>query len=67
MYCSSDRFTYRQLNKLDSQLSKIGFDICKELEKKQVFRLITMSSNIINQNPNVRVVVMIGNILVKKP
>jgi len=33
MYCLSDRFTYRQLNNLDSQLSKIGIDICKELEK----------------------------------
>ena len=33
LYCLSDRFTYRQLNKLDSQLSKIGLDICKELEK----------------------------------
>ena len=33
LYCLSDRFTYRQLNKLNSQLSKIGLDICKELEK----------------------------------
>ena len=33
MYCLSDRFTYRQLNKLDSQLSKIGLDICKQIEK----------------------------------
>jgi len=29
----SDRFTYRQLNNLDSQLSKIGLNICNELEK----------------------------------
>ena len=33
LYCLSDRFTYRQLNNLDSQLSKIGLDICRELEK----------------------------------
>lgn len=33
MYCLSDRFTYRQLNNHDSQLSKIGTNICKELEK----------------------------------
>ena len=33
LYCLSDRFTYRQLNKFDSQLSKIGRNICRELEK----------------------------------
>lgn len=33
VYCLSDRFTYRQMNSTDSQLSKIGRDICKEFEK----------------------------------
>ncbi|MCL2672036.1 MAG: Zn-ribbon-containing protein [Clostridiales bacterium] len=33
MYCLSDRFTYRQLHNPDSALSKIGRDICRELEK----------------------------------
>ena len=32
MNCLSDRFTYRQMNKLDSQLSKDGRDICKAYE-----------------------------------
>lgn len=32
-YCLSDRFTYRQMNNVDSQLSKIGMDICREFEK----------------------------------
>lgn len=33
MNCLSDRFTYRQMNKLDSQLSKHGREICTEFEK----------------------------------
>ncbi len=34
LYCLADRFTYRQLNSLDSQLSKIGLDIRRELENQ---------------------------------
>lgn len=33
MYCLSDRFTFRQLSNPDSQLSKDGRGICRELEK----------------------------------
>lgn len=33
MYCLSDRFTYRQMNKPDSQLSITEREICKELEE----------------------------------
>lgn len=33
LYCLSDRFTYRQMNALDSQLSKDGRDICKAFEE----------------------------------
>jgi len=33
LYCLSDRFTYRQMNNPDSQLSKAGREICKEFEE----------------------------------
>lgn len=33
MQCLSDRFTYRQLNDVNSQLSKTGREICSEFEK----------------------------------
>jgi predicted nucleic acid-binding Zn ribbon protein len=33
IYCLSDRFSKRQLSDPDSQLSRIGMDICAELEK----------------------------------
>ena len=32
LYCLSDRFTYRQMNNIDSQLSKIGRELCREFE-----------------------------------
>jgi predicted nucleic acid-binding Zn ribbon protein len=32
MQCLADRFTYRQMNKLDSQLSKDGIEICQAFE-----------------------------------
>ncbi len=34
MYCLSDRFTFRQLSDPNSQLSKEGREICRELETK---------------------------------
>ena len=40
MYCLSDRFTFRQLHSPDSQLSKIGRELCSDLEqvtKKPVY------------------------------
>lgn len=33
LYCLSDRFTYRQMNSVESQLAKNGRNICKEFEK----------------------------------
>jgi len=33
LYCLSDRFTYRQMNNPESQLSKYGRDICKAFEE----------------------------------
>jgi predicted nucleic acid-binding Zn ribbon protein len=33
MACLSDRFTFRQMHKLDSTLSKTGRYICKEFEE----------------------------------